>query len=99
MFSLGGSWPPRWGKFGKVWMGSGPLKAHLSLNTATQSVWLDGRYERVTHEIPETWEVLEFVIQLDDDHTELMNNSNQVPLCGTLTKMLAREIAERPAKK
>lgn len=61
LFSTGGM-SPRWTKKGKIWKGTGPLRAHLN-----QFIHTDYRspmypYPKI-NKIPDNWEIVEIEIQ------------------------------------
>ncbi len=58
LFSTGGTYPS-WTKNGKAWPSRGALKSHLTM-------WADMGYKKTPKAIPESWEVVEFVFNLDE---------------------------------
>ena len=57
LWKMGGSWS-RWGKKGKVWIGTGPLKLHLNQYHVGDSG--KGAWRAAVAADVENWEVIEY---------------------------------------
>ena len=65
LFSEGGC-SPRFSKNGKTWPTRGALKSHLTLLGKSFTCCLDGKNHQFHSEIPESWEIVEYILNLTD---------------------------------
>ena len=64
LYSKGGMCPS-WGKYGKTWNHLGHIKSHLRQFMLTKDENGVKNYHKLVNKIPETWEVIEIVLEIE----------------------------------
>jgi hypothetical protein len=64
LYSKGGTFP-NWSKHGKTWNHLGHIKNHLRFFMETKRENGDVDYHKLVNRIPENWEVIEIIIDIE----------------------------------